>query len=401
MAHIRIGDELFNVAVSGPREAPVLLMSNSLGTDLRMWDPQMPELTKHFRVVRYDSRGHGASVAEPGPYTIEQLGRDAVAILDKLGIEKAHFVGLSKGGMVGQWLLAHAPGRILRAVLANTSSYMAMPDVWNARANTALAEGMSALATPTIERWFTREFRRRNEKIISDIKEMVARTPAEGYAACCLAIRDMDQRQAVRSIRKPVLVILGQHDPATPPAAGLALAESIPGARVVTLEAAHLSNIEAAPAFTNALIGFLTGKAIGDTVAPATPVAPPPVAVAAKSTPEPVRAAAKVQSSSKTKAAVKTSAASKPEKKAATRKPAAKKTAVKKIAVKKSAARTVKKAAVKSPSAKKASARKPLARRPVRKAAPKKPARKTVVKKSVAKKTVRKSAAKKQARARK
>jgi len=418
MAHIRIGDEHFNVAVDGPREAPVLMLSNSLGSDLRMWDPQMPELTKVFRVIRYDSRGHGASPADEGPYSIEKLGRDALAILDKLGVEKAHWVGLSKGGMVGQWLLANAPGRIVRAVLANTSAYMgAAADIWNARANAAREQGMLSLVDGTLQRWFTPEFRAKNPEIMEKIGDMIARTPAHGYAACCLAIRDMDQRQSIRSIRKPVLVIVGAHDPAATPGDGRLIAASIPGARVFELDAAHMSNVEKAEDFTKAVLAFLTGKPVGDTVdspaeaasaatpAPVKPArpkslrlvrvepksAPPaPAAVVTPPAPEPapVAAAAPVK---KKPAAKKKVAAKAPAKKPVLKKTGAKK-ATGKAAPKKGAA---KKAATRKAAVKKTAARKSAVKKPAKKAAPKKAAPKKAASKSAKKAAPKKSAAKK------
>ena len=429
MAHIRVGDELFNVMVSGPREAPVLLMSNSLGTDLRMWEPQLPELSKHFKVIRYDSRGHGDSVAEPGTYSIERLGKDAVAILDKLGVDKAHFVGLSMGGMVGQWLLSHAPLRINRAVLANTSAHQGISDIWNARAATAREEGMAKLSGPTLERWFTPEFRRKNPKIMTEIKAMVEATPPQGYAGCCLAIRDMDQRQSIKSIRKQVLVIIGKHDSATIPEHGRLIAETIPGARLLALDAAHLSNVEAAEAFTTAVVNFLQGRMVGEplkpteaaaapkpvpakTTAPVQAAAPkPPVAIAPKAaptpaiapkpTPKPVAASPAPAAAAKTptvsapaakKPAPKKAAAkkapvkAKPPAKPVKAKPAAKKTPAKKSAAKKAAKAPAKKAAARKAPAKKSAPKKAVAKKPVVKKPSKKPIVKKAVKKSAAKK---------------
>jgi 3-oxoadipate enol-lactonase len=428
MAHIRIGDEHFNVAVDGPREAPVLMLSNSLGSDLRMWDPQMPDLTKVFRVIRYDSRGHGASPADEGPYTIEKLGRDALAILDKLGVDKAHWLGLSKGGMVGQWLLANAPGRIARAVIANTSAYMgAAADIWNARATAAREQGMLSLVDGTLQRWFTAEFRAKNPEIMEKIGDMIARTPAHGYAACCLAIRDMDQRQSIRSIRKPVLVIVGAHDPAATPGDGRLIAASIPGARVLELDAAHMSNVEKAEDFTKAVIAFLTGKPVGEAVegkaeaaespapAPAKPprpksvrlvrveptVAPPaPAPVVTPTEPKPAAATKKPavaavkatkKPAAKKKASAKTSAVKKPAAKKASAKKAAGKAAPKKSATKKGAAK-------KSP-AKKAAVKKAAKKAFAKKAAPKKPAKKTTARTAARKKSpAKKAPAKKTAR---
>jgi 3-oxoadipate enol-lactonase len=248
----------FNVELAGPESAPALMLSNSLGTALGMWDDQMPELAQRFRVIRYDSRGHGDSVAEPGPYAIAQLAEDALAILDRLGLEQVHWLGLSKGGMVGQWLLCHAPHRLRRTILANTSAHMPPANTWNGRIRTVRAKGMAAITPAVIERWFTPEFRLAEPAKVDRIAAMLHTTPAEGYVGCCAAIRDMDQREALRTVTgKPVLVISGARDPATPPAEGELLARNIAGARQVSLDAAHLSNIEQPQAFTRTVLEFL------------------------------------------------------------------------------------------------------------------------------------------------
>ena len=218
----------FNVTLDGPENAPPLMLSNSLGTNLHMWDPQIPELTKHFRVIRYDSRGHGQSDAPEGPYSIDDLGRDALAIMDALEFDQVHWIGLSKGGMIGQWLLTHAPERIGRAVLANTGSHMPPPDLWNERVRTAIDKGMEELTPGVIERWFTPEFREREPETVEKIVRMLHTTPAHGYAGSCSAIRDMDQRESIRSVSNPVLVIVGSRDPATPPEIGQLIADRFP-----------------------------------------------------------------------------------------------------------------------------------------------------------------------------
>ncbi|HUZ66934.1 MAG TPA: 3-oxoadipate enol-lactonase [Beijerinckiaceae bacterium] len=256
---MNIGGETFNVKVEGPENAPALMLSNSLGANLHMWDDQAAAFARSFRLIRYDSRGHGASVANPGPYSIERLGRDALAILDALGVAKAHWVGLSKGGMVGQWLLANAGERFGRAVLANTAAHYADPSSWNARIAAVRANGMTALAPSVIERWFTPEFLEREPAAVERVAAMLRATPAEGYAACCAAIRDMDLREDDRRIKNPVLVIVGARDLATPPAHGQDIAARIAGAKLVELEAAHLSNIEQPEAFTRAALSFLEG----------------------------------------------------------------------------------------------------------------------------------------------
>ena len=259
MPMLKVRGEEFHVRIDGDEGAPVLLLSNSLGTNLSMWDPQIPQWSKHFRVVRYDSRGHGLSPAPDEPYSIAMLADDALAILDTLGIDKAHWCGLSKGGMVGQWLATHHGARLGRVVLANTAARMGPPELWNTRIDTVRAKGMGALVQPTLERWFTPEFREAAKETVAKVSEMLATTPPLGYANCCGAIRDMDQRETIRAVRNPVLVIIGARDPATPPATGHEIADAIPGARRVELAAAHLSNLEQPEAFGRAVTDFLKG----------------------------------------------------------------------------------------------------------------------------------------------
>jgi 3-oxoadipate enol-lactonase len=347
----------FNVTLDGPENAPPLMLSNSLGTNLHMWDPQIPELTKHFRVIRYDSRGHGQSGAPDGPYSIEELGRDALAIMDALELDQVHWIGLSKGGMIGQWLLTHAPERIGRAVLANTGSHMPPPDLWNQRVRTALDKGMEELTPGVIERWFTPEFRAREPETVEKIVRMLHTTPAQGYAGSCSAIRDMDQREAIRSVTNPVLVVVGSRDPATPPEMGKLIADSIRGARIVTLDAAHLSNIEQAEAFNQAVVDFLTARE----VAPSRRV-PPRHAAGRKPPRKPVASKAATR---KRPAAKKAATKKAPAKKAAAKK-AAHKGAAKKAAAKKSSA---KKVAAKKGATKKAGAKKSAAKKATRKSA--------------------------------
>lgn len=253
-----IRGEPFNIEIDGAADAPALMLSNSLGTNLHMWDPQIPEWSKHFRVVRYDSRGHGQSTAPDRPYSIAELGNDAIAIMDHLGLDKVHWCGLSKGGMVGQWLATHARKRLDRVVLANTASRMGPPELWNSRIRTVRADGMAAIVQGTLERWFSPAFRERDKDSVAKVSEMLAATPALGYAGCCSAIRDMDQREAIASVTNPVLVIVGKVDPATPPATGRLIAETIHEARLVELDAAHLSNLEQPEAFGKAVLDFLT-----------------------------------------------------------------------------------------------------------------------------------------------
>jgi 3-oxoadipate enol-lactonase len=245
--------------LDGHEGAPVLMLSNSLGTALEMWDPQVRALTMRYRLLRYDSRGHGRSAVTSGPYTIERLGRDALAILDALGLQRVMFCGLSKGGMVGQWLGANAPDRVERLVLCNTSAHIGAPEVWNQRIETVRAMGTGAIVPGVIERWFTRPFRESAPEEVAKVRAMLEATDPEGYVACCAAVRDMDLRDAIPGIRAPTLVIAGYHDLPTPPDHARLIAESVPGASMVTLDAAHLSNIEAQADFTKAVLDFLGG----------------------------------------------------------------------------------------------------------------------------------------------
>jgi 3-oxoadipate enol-lactonase len=256
---IDIRRENFNCRIDGSPGAPALVLSNSLGTDLAMWEAQLPALAARFRVLRYDTRGHGASTVTPGLYSIDQLGRDVLMLLDALKIPRAHFCGLSLGGMTGMWLAVHAPDRIERLVLASTTARIGTPEAYNQRIESVRKSGMTAVADAVIERWFTAGFRARAPEAIAPFRAMLIATPPEGYAACCAAVRDMDQRDAIGRISHPTLVIAGTHDVATPPADGRAIAERIRGARYVELDAAHISNVEAAQRFTAEVLGFLGG----------------------------------------------------------------------------------------------------------------------------------------------
>lgn len=246
-----------NYQIDGVENAPVLMLSNSLGTNLHMWDKQVPALSKRFRVLRYDTRGHGKTDAPSYPYTSAMLGHDAVALMDALKLPKVRFCGLSMGGMIGMWLASNVPARIEQLVLCNTAAKFGLPEVWNQRIATVRASGMKTITGSVIERWFTKEFSGNSPKDIDPIVEMLHTTKPEGYAGNCAAIRDVDQRWAIGDIKVPTLVIGGKHDPATPYEAAELIAKRIPGAKLVGLDAAHLSNIEQPEAFTKALDEFL------------------------------------------------------------------------------------------------------------------------------------------------
>jgi 3-oxoadipate enol-lactonase len=226
-----------------------------------MWDPQIPALQDAFRILRYDTRGHGLSDAPPGPYTYDQLGRDVIALLDAAKIPRATFCGLSMGGQTGIWLGANAPERFERLVLCNTGAHIGSPELWNTRIAAMKTTGIPPLVPGIIERWFTPRFVAEAKEEIAAVRMMLLNTPPQGYAACCEAIRDADLTAQASRVKTPTLVISGSHDPATPAAQGRQLASLIPGASYVELDAAHLSNIEAEPEFTAALLDFLAGSA--------------------------------------------------------------------------------------------------------------------------------------------
>ena len=232
--------------VTGPEDAPVLVLSNSLGATLKMWDPQAKALARTFRVVRYDTRGHGKSETPPGPYTIEDVGRDVLDLLDDLRVERAHFAGLSLGGMTGQWLAINAPERIDRLVLLATSPKMGPADMWVDRAKTVREQGTEAIVDGTFERWFTEDYR--SEHDLGDWRAMFVGVSDEGYASCCSIIEQMDLTDGLPHVKAPTLIIAGAQDPATPPDEHAAvIAGAIPHARLEVLDpGAHLVNVERA-----------------------------------------------------------------------------------------------------------------------------------------------------------
>lgn len=261
MALIPIADGSLYCRIDGAEDRPALILSHSLGLDHGMWDGQVSDLAPHFRVLRYDSRGHGASLAPPGDYTIEQLGRDVLALADALGLRQFAFCGVSLGGMVGQWLGIHAPGRLTRLVLANTTPRLADPSAMEARRTAVLGGGMSSIVDIVMSRFFTASSIERNVSAVVAARRTVLATSPIGYAGCCAAIRDMDQRDGLGRITTPTLVIAGDHDVSMPWAThGAVLASAIQAATVVRLRAAHLSNLEQPRSFSAALFRFLLPK---------------------------------------------------------------------------------------------------------------------------------------------
>jgi 3-oxoadipate enol-lactonase len=239
--------------LDGREDAPVLVFSNSLGTTMELWDAQVPAFTPAFRVLRYDQLGHGRSEVPPRPYRVEQLGRELVALLDELGIGRVSFCGLSLGGAVGMWLGAHAPERVERLVLAGTSAYFGPPGRWLERIALVRSEGMASVAEAAMGRWFTPAFTG-----FRPYRDAHAATPVEGYIGCCDALAVWDFRSELIAVAVPTLVVVGAEDPATPPEQATAIAEGVPGARLVVVpDAAHLVNVEQPGAFNRAVLDHL------------------------------------------------------------------------------------------------------------------------------------------------
>ncbi len=244
--------------VDGPADAPVLVLSNSLGTNADMWAQQVPALSRHFRVVRYDTRGHGRSSVPEGEYRFEQLADDVVELLDHLGVARAHFCGLSMGGPTGLTLALNHPGRIDRLVLCNTAARIGSAQGWTDRIATVQQTGLANMAYGVVERWLTDGFRTREPGLTQVLVDMLRRTPDAGYNGNCAALRDADLRPRLGEIRARTLVIAGTHDLAATPADGKYLTEHIGGARYVELDTSHISNWENPEAFTRAVLDFLT-----------------------------------------------------------------------------------------------------------------------------------------------
>jgi 3-oxoadipate enol-lactonase/4-carboxymuconolactone decarboxylase len=243
--------------LEGNPGAPVLVMSNSLGADHGMWDPQVAGLLPHFQVLRYDTRGHGASGVPPGEYSMERLARDVLGLTDALGISSFAFCGLSMGGAIGQWLAIHAAERLIALVLANTSSRF-NGELLEVRRQTVLKNGMAAVVETAMQRFFLPETLARGDTHASTVRSVLLATDPAGYAGCCAAIRDVDYTALLPQIRVPTLIIIGDHDLSTPwTGHGEVLAARIPSARVVHLHAAHLSNIDQPQSFNAALFAFL------------------------------------------------------------------------------------------------------------------------------------------------
>jgi 3-oxoadipate enol-lactonase len=248
--------------IDGDPAAPPLLLSNSLGAELEMWDEQIGALSQAFRVLRYNRRGHGRSPAAPGPYSIEDLAGDVIALLDGHEIERASFAGISIGGMVGLWLAINEPERIERLAVCSAAAHLPPPEMWAERAALVRREGTSAVAEATLERWFTPGFRERRAERVDQIRAMLLRTDADAYAACCEALGASDLRDELGAIGAPTLIIRAEQDPSIPAEQAQLLADSIPDARLLTLpEGQHLVNVECPDAVNGPLIEHLARSA--------------------------------------------------------------------------------------------------------------------------------------------
>lgn len=260
MPRVQLAEGELNYTLQGPAGKPVLVLSNSLGTDLGMWDAQMPAFTEHFQVLRYDTRGHGQSLVSPGSYTIEQLGQDVLALLDALQLDKVHFCGLSMGGLIGQWLGINAGKRLHTLTICNTAAKIGSQDVWNPRIEMVLSQGVEAMVSlrdASIARWFTPTFAESHPQEAKRITDMLAATSPHGYAANCAAVRDADFREQVASIQVPLLIIAGSEDAVTTPADAHFIEDKVSGARYAEFHAAHLSNVEAGELFSRQVVDFL------------------------------------------------------------------------------------------------------------------------------------------------
>jgi 3-oxoadipate enol-lactonase len=257
MPTLEKGDVHLHYEQSGAVNGPVLVLANSLGSNLHMWDKVLPSLEKSLRILRYDMRGHGKSSVPPPPYSIDQMGSDLLLLMDHLSIDRVHLCALSLGGVVLIWLGIHAPERFERLIFANTAARIGTRDGWEQRIAMVQSSGMDVLALQTVERWFTPAYREQHPAEMETIRQMLAATNPAGYCGCCAALRDNDLRGEVAAIEAPCLVITGTHDPATPPSDGRAIHSALRNSSFVEFDSAHLSAWEKAEEFSGAVLGFL------------------------------------------------------------------------------------------------------------------------------------------------
>jgi 3-oxoadipate enol-lactonase len=248
--------------IDGPEDGPVLLLSNSLGTTMEMWASQVPAFADRYRVIRYDTRGHGESDAPATEYDLDQLGRDALAVLDAAHAAQAHVCGASLGGLTAMWLGVHASSRVDSLVLASTAARIGTAQMWNERIRQVLAAGTESIADAILPRWFTEAYRLTRPDRVAEFRAMLVETPRQGYAGCCAALRDADLREDIGTITAPTLVISAVSDPATPPADGRQLQMAIGGSEMALLEGSHLACAEVPYRFNQALLSFIAARGL-------------------------------------------------------------------------------------------------------------------------------------------
>jgi len=263
MPEVALGNLRLNIAEDGPREGRVLILSNSLASNVSMWSPQIDALAAEgWRVIRYDNRGHGRSAVVDAPYSVEDMADDVAALMDALDIATAHFCGLSLGGMVGQMFAVRHASRVESLTLCDTAAHMGPPGMWDERIEAVSGAGMAAVVEATLGRWFTEAGRARLPAAVAAVREGILGTSTAGFCRACAAIRDMDQRDSIRAISVPTHVMVGEADPSTPVEAAALIHERIPGSRLTVIaDAAHMANIEQAGSFNDALLDFLRSHA--------------------------------------------------------------------------------------------------------------------------------------------
>ncbi|MBF4520385.1 3-oxoadipate enol-lactonase [Acinetobacter towneri] len=250
-------DAQINYQTFGDAAKPALIFSNSLGTNFKMWQAQIDFFQQDFFVICYDTRGHGASSAPQGPYSIDQLGQDVVNLLDHLNIEKAAFCGISMGGLTGQWLAIHRPERFNQVVVCNTAAKIGQEQAWNDRAALVREQGLQPIASTAASRWFTEPFIQSNATVVNNLQNDLAAGSAEGYASCCEALAKADVREQLKDITVPVLVVAGQQDPVTTVADGQFMVERITNSQLFEINASHISNVELPNEFNQAVKQFI------------------------------------------------------------------------------------------------------------------------------------------------
>ena len=259
MPFAEVNQTTLHYRFDGPEQGPVVMLSNALASDLTMWEFQVPALVEAgYRVLRYDSRGHGHSAVPEGPYSIDLLTADAVSLMDTLGLDKVHFCGLSKGGMIGQMLGSQYGDRLISLTLSSTSAYMAPKEIWDERIETVQKGGMAVVVDGTLDRWFTKAGQTHLASSVEKVRRVILNTPVQGFCACCAAIRDMDQRETIRTVLTPSLVMVGEHDSGTPVSAAEYIHQGISSSALTIIsDAAHFVQMEQSSIFNHALLEFI------------------------------------------------------------------------------------------------------------------------------------------------